>query len=92
MSRYAGCIFAVYFVWNATPVFAQSANHDNPAVQPEFPGIFEGTPQEQAACAADVHRYCRDEIPNTFEVLACLKAEREKISKRCQQVLSTHGQ
>jgi len=92
MSRYAGCIFAVYFAWNATPLFAQNAHHDNRVVQPEFPGIFEGTPQEQAACAADVHRYCRDEIPNTFDVLACLKAEREKISRRCQQVLLTHGQ
>jgi hypothetical protein len=91
-SRYAGCIFAVYFVCIATSVFAQSANHDNRVVQPEFPGIFEGTPQEQAACAADVHRYCRDEIPNTFDVLACLKAEREKISRRCQQVLLNHGQ
>jgi hypothetical protein len=92
MSRYVRCILAILFAWNATPIFAQNANHDNRVVQPGIPGIFEGTPQEQAACAADVHRYCRDEIPNNLEVLACLKAEREKISGPCQQVLLTHGQ
>jgi hypothetical protein len=92
MSRYAGIIFAMLVAWNAIPTFAQTANQDNRAVQPLIPGIFEGTPQEQAACAADVRRYCRDEIPDTFEVLACLKAEREKISRRCQQVLLMHGQ
>jgi hypothetical protein len=91
-SRYAECILAILFACNATPIFAQNANQDNRTVQPLIPGIFEGTPQEQAACAADARRYCRDEIPNTFEVLACLKAEREKISRPCQQVLLNHGQ
>jgi hypothetical protein len=93
MSRYAVCAMAMLFVWNAAPVLAQNANQDNRVVLPGgITGILEGTPQEQAACANDAHRYCREEIPNTFDVLACLKAEREKISKPCQQVLLTHGQ
>jgi hypothetical protein len=78
-------------VCNATPSFAQS-NQDNRVVLPGGINILEGTPQEQAACAADAHRYCRDEIPNNFRVLDCLKAERERISKPCQQVLLSHGQ
>jgi hypothetical protein len=92
MSRYARCILAMLFAWNATPIFAQNAGQDNRTVQPLIPGIFEGTPQEQAACAIDARRYCRDEIPNTFEVLACLKAAREKITKPCREVLLNHGQ
>ena len=92
MSRYAGCVLAMLFVLNATPILAQSANSDRATQAGPITGILDGTPQEQAACAADAHRYCRDDVPNTFQVLACLKAERQKISKPCQQVLLNHGQ
>jgi hypothetical protein len=89
---YARCVAAMLFVLSATPTFAQSANPDRVTMPGAATGILEGTPQEQAACAADAHRYCHEEIPNTFLVLGCLKNEREKISKPCQQVLVNHGQ
>lgn len=89
---YVRCVAAMVFVWWASPTFAQSANPDRLIVPGTQTGILEGTPQENAACAADAHRYCNDEIPNTFLVLACLKKERERIGKPCQQVLLNHGQ
>ena len=90
MSRFARCVVAMLFVWNAAPTFAQVSQ--DRVLPNSTGGILEGTPEEQAACAADAHRYCRDEIPNTFMVLGCLKTERQKISKPCQQVLINHGQ
>ena len=52
-----------------------------------------GTPQEQAACARDVQRYCRAVIDQgDFTILACLQQNRPKISKACDQVLKNHGQ
>jgi hypothetical protein len=82
---------AALFVLLATSALAQGTNPNN-APAPTMPGILEGSPQEQAACAPDVHKFCRDEIPDTFAVLACLKRERAKIGKPCQQVLINHGQ
>jgi hypothetical protein len=52
-----------------------------------------GTPEEQAACARDVQRYCRPVIDQgDFTVLACLQQNRPKLSKACDQVLKNHGQ
>ena len=90
--KYGWCVAVMLLVWGATPLLAQSANPDRVIIPGNQTSILEGTPQENAACAADAHRYCHDEIPNTFLVLACLKNEREKISKPCQQVLVNHGQ
>ena len=103
MSRFTKCVVAMLFVWAGTLTIAQLAlaqvalaqqtTNQNSALLPgSTGGILEGTPQEQAACAADAHKYCRDDIPNTFMVLGCLKTERQKISKPCQQVLVNHGQ
>jgi len=91
MPRFAKCVVVMLLVSSATPMFAQGMNQNN-ALLPGPASILEGTPEENAACAADAHRYCRDEIPNTFAVLACLKNERQKITKSCQQVLINHGQ
>jgi hypothetical protein len=91
MPRFAKGIAALLFVFYAAPIHAQGTNRNN-APPVATPGILEGTPEEQAACAYDVHKYCRDDIPDTFMVLACLKNEREKISRSCQQVLINHGQ
>ena len=91
MPRFAKCVVVMLLVSSATPVLAQGMNQNN-AMLPSPLKILEGTPQEQAACAADAHRYCRDDIPDTFKVLGCLKTERDKISKSCQQVLINHGQ
>jgi hypothetical protein len=49
--------------------------------------------QGQDACARDVSRYCRAQMQEGDQVvLACLKQNRAKISKGCQQVLASHGQ
>jgi hypothetical protein len=92
MPRFAGGIAALLFVFYATPLLAQGTNQNNASPSGTPPGILEGTPEEQAACAADVHKYCRDDIPDTFKVLACLKNERGKLGRSCQQVLINHGQ
>jgi hypothetical protein len=52
----------------------------------------QGTPEERAACAPDVHRYCEAALPDTMRVLACLQANRGRISRACNQVLVSHGQ
>jgi hypothetical protein len=55
-------------------------------------GFLEGTPEEQAACAPDSTKFCRDFIPDTFRVLACLQENRGKLRKVCLKVLEDHGQ
>ena len=49
--------------------------------------------QGQDACARDVSRFCRAQMNDGDQiVLACLKLNRAKLSKACQQVLTSHGQ
>jgi hypothetical protein len=59
-------------------------------------GGSQGTPEERAACAPDVLKHCKpllnSNAPSTFSILACLKANREQISKACRAVLESHGQ
>jgi hypothetical protein len=61
-----------------------------PGPQPFNP--FQGTPEEQAACAPDATHFCKDAIPDTFRVLACLKVNRQKIRKVWLKVLEDHDQ
>ena len=43
--------------------------------------------------APDVSRFCRAQMQDGDQiVLACLKQNRAKISKGCQQMLASHGQ
>ena len=56
-----------------------------------FP-TYQGTPEDQKACNAPVQKYCRSAIPDQFRVLQCLQANREKIGKACQAVLTSYGQ
>jgi hypothetical protein len=47
----------------------------------------------QDACARDVSRFCRAQMNDGDQiVLACLKQNRARISRACQQVLASHGQ
>ena len=49
--------------------------------------------QGQDACARDVSRYCRAHMNDgDMVVLACLKQNRARLSRGCQQVLVSHGQ
>ena len=68
---------AVIFALCATPAMAQ-----------------QGTPQERQSCQRDAIKFCREasSVNDTFRVLACLQANRTKISKACQKVLESHGQ
>ncbi len=51
-----------------------------------------GTPAENAACRSDVARLCRSAAPDTGRVLACLQANRGRLSRGCSSVLAAHGQ
>jgi len=53
---------------------------------------MEGTPEDRAACEPDVKRFCKAAIPDNMKVLSCLQANRQKISKACQGVLTRYGQ
>ena len=49
--------------------------------------------QGQDACARDAQRFCRAHLNDgDTVVLACLKQNRARLSKACQQVLISHGQ
>ena len=59
---------------------------------PPLPGLFQGTPEEQAACSPDATRFCSHVFPDTFRVLACLQSNRNRLRRACLQVLESHGQ
>ena len=49
--------------------------------------------QGHDACARDVSRFCRAQMQDGDQiVLACLQQNRARISKACQQMLTSHGQ
>jgi hypothetical protein len=49
--------------------------------------------QGHDACARDVSRFCRAYIQQGDSVvLGCLKANRARLSKACEKVLTEHGQ
>jgi len=53
-----------------------------------------GSPKEQAACRPDTRRFCTHVKPEMgpFAYLACLQANRAKLSKACLNVLVSNGQ
>jgi hypothetical protein len=52
-----------------------------------------GTDAEQKACARDVQKLCRTVMDQgDLVILSCLKDNRAKISKPCNDVLVSHGQ
>jgi Cysteine rich repeat len=52
----------------------------------------QGTPEERAACAPAVQKYCKHANEDPMRVLACLQANRAKIGDACNKVLVSHGQ
>ena len=62
------------------------------AQTPGSPDPFQGTRQEQEACRPNVTRFCKEFIPDTFRILACLQANRTRLSNACRLVLESHGQ
>ena len=52
-----------------------------------------GTDAEQKACARDVTRHCRKLMDQgDLVILGCLKENRAKLTKACNQGLVNHGQ
>ena len=45
----------------------------------------QGTPQDRVACAPAVREFCKSANEDTMRVLACLKANRAKISSVCKR-------
>jgi hypothetical protein len=68
-----------------------SAPAQLPLPFPPLP-MAQGTPEERAACGPDVQKFCEPALPDTMRVLACLQANRGKISSACSRVLVSHGQ
>jgi hypothetical protein len=79
------------FIAILTPALAQLPLPPLPLPIPPLP-MPEGTPEERAACAPDVQKYCEAAIPDTMRVLGCLQANRTRISTACNRVLVSHGQ
>jgi len=82
-----GALFVLMQIF-ATAAFAVDEKKRPPAQG----GFLSGTPEEQAACAPDSTKFCRDVIPDTLRVLVCLQEHRKSLRKVCLKVLEDHGQ
>jgi hypothetical protein len=85
-----GMAVVAILIGSATCALAQTSTQ-KPPPNP-FDALFQGTPEEQAACAPDSSRYCREFEPDSLRVLGCLQRNRTKISVACRRVLERHGQ
>ena len=85
-----GIAVLAILIGSATGVMAQGQTV-KPLPNP-FDALFQGTPEEQAACAPDSTRYCKALEPNQLAVLGCLQRNRAKIAVACRRVLESHGQ
>jgi hypothetical protein len=75
----------------ATPSLAQLPLPFPPLPFPPLP-MPQGSPEERAACAPDVQKFCESALPDTMRVLACLQGNRARISAACNRVLVSNGQ
>jgi hypothetical protein len=69
---------------------AAHAQQQQPAPFP-LPFDMRGTPEEEAACAPDSAKFCKQFEPNPLSVLFCLQQNRARISRACQTVLRNRG-
>ena len=47
----------------------------------------QGTPQQRAACRADVVKYCKGKGEDPGVLLSCLEENKDKISAKCRTVI-----
>jgi len=87
MFRLLGLLALATLAMGAAPALAQNPF---PLPLPPLP-MPQGTPEERAACQADVQKYCERELPDVMRVAACLQANRHRISAACRQVLANRG-
>ena len=48
----------------------------------------QGTPQQRAACRADVAKFCKGKGDDPGVILTCLEDNRDKLAERCQKVIA----
>jgi len=48
----------------------------------------QGTPQQRAACRADVTKFCKGKGEDPGVILTCLEENKDKISEKCQKVIA----
>ena len=87
MLRQYGLLALAVLALGSTPALAQSPF---PLPFPPLP-LTQGTPEERAACQADVQKFCERELPDVMRVASCLQANRQRISPACRQVLANRG-
>lgn len=59
-----------------------------PQYKPEqYPG-YKGSPEDQQACIPDVFRLCNQSIPDVPAIIACLTANKSKLSPACRGVFA----
>jgi hypothetical protein len=46
---------------------------------------------EDRACRGDAHRFCKDDLPDQFKVGSCLQMHKDKLSRTCKEMLTSHG-
>jgi hypothetical protein len=90
LARIGGAALLACLLSSATAFAADE--RQQPGAGSNSGGLFQGTAAEQRACNPDATRYCVDDIPDTFKVLACLQQHRAKLTKACRGVLEAHGQ
>jgi Cysteine rich repeat len=96
MIRSAALVLAGSLMLSATAAFAQGPP---PLPFPPLPlplpfPNFQGTPEDQKACRPDVVKMCKDaaSTEDSSRVLACLQANRARLSAPCHGVLVKYGQ
>jgi hypothetical protein len=50
--------------------------------------LAQGTPQQRAACRADVAKFCKGLGDDPGLILDCLEKNKDKIAEKCQKVIA----
>jgi hypothetical protein len=45
------------------------------------------TAEQRSACQADYNKYCKGTVPGGGRIIACLDAQRDRLSGACRKVL-----
>ena len=54
---------------------------------PVSAAFAQGTPQQRAACRADVVKFCKGKGEDPGVLLSCLEENKDKISEKCRKVI-----
>jgi Cysteine rich repeat len=57
------------------------------ACAPLSAAFAQGTPQQRAACRADVVKFCKGKGEDPGVLLSCLEDNKDKISEKCRKVI-----